>query len=264
DGAIQAAAGPALLAECRTLGGCLTGSAKITSAYALPCKYIIHAVGPIYARAKRQRDGLQADLLRGCYRTSLDLAGEKGGSVAFSCLSTGVYGYPPGEAAEVAVREVRRWCDEEKERKLEEGEGQWRLDRIVFCCFEGKDERAYGEWLPKIFPPTKEELEAAKELHREPQEEVEGSGVIVRKEEMEEALAKKSKTDSQEAGRDDWEAVEKLSETASERATELSDEGEKVEGVELAESDGEEVEKPKMSDSNEVGVRRENKLAKDW
>ena len=76
---------------------------------------------------------------------------EKGGSIAFSCLSTGVYGYPPGEAAEVAIKEVRRWCEEEELRLKEddrEGKGQWRLDRVVFCCFEGKDERAYGEWLP--------------------------------------------------------------------------------------------------------------------
>ena len=81
----------------------------------------------------------------------MELAKEKGGSIAFSCLSTGVYGYPAGEAAEIACREVRRWCEEEGEK---EGDGKkdeiekGRLERIVFCCFEGKDERAYGEWLP--------------------------------------------------------------------------------------------------------------------
>lgn len=150
DGAIHAAAGPSLLDECRALNGCRTGSAKMTSAYDLPSKYIIHAVGPVYQRAKRERDDLPAELLRGCYRTSLQLAAEKGGSIAFSCLSTGVYGYPSGEAAEVATREVRRFLVEEAERG-----GEKRLERVVFCCFEQKDVRAYEEWLPYVFfPPT--------------------------------------------------------------------------------------------------------------
>ena len=96
----------------------------------------------MYARAKRQRAGLQAELLGSCYTTSLDLAAEKGGSVAFSCLSTGVYGYPSGEAAEVVCRAVRGWLEER------ESKGGIGLDRIVICCFERKDERAYEEWLP--------------------------------------------------------------------------------------------------------------------
>ena len=141
DGAIHRAAGPGLLSECRTLNGCNTGSAKITDAFELPCEYVIHSVGPVYYLANRKKQGLAAELLRGCYKTSLDLAGGKGGSVAFSCLSTGVYGYPSGEAAEVATREVRRWLEEE---------GQGKLERVVFCCFEAKDERAYGEWLPYV------------------------------------------------------------------------------------------------------------------
>lgn len=146
DGAIHAAAGPSLLAECRALNGCPTGSAKITSAHELPSKYIIHAVGPVYHRAKRERDDLPAELLRGCYRTSLQLAAEKGGSIAFSCISTGVYGYPSGEAAEVATREVRQFLLEEQERG-----GEGRLERVVFCCFEQKDVRAYEKWLPYVF-----------------------------------------------------------------------------------------------------------------
>ena len=116
----------------------------------------------------------------------------------------------------------------------------------------------------RIFPPTNEELDAAKTLNKESLEEVEGSGVIVRKEETEEPQSKKVKTDPQDAGRDGWEAVEKPSETTSERATELSEEGEKVEGEELAESDGEKVEKPKVSEGNGDGLRVEDKLAKDW
>ncbi|KAI4224475.1 MAG: hypothetical protein L6R36_004639 [Xanthoria steineri] len=149
DGAIHAAAGPDLLRECETLDGCDTGFAKITSAYELPCKYVIHAVGPIYGREKRRRDGLQAELLASCYETSLDLAAEKGGSIAFSCLSTGVYGYPSDEAAEVACRTVRTFLESEKGQKL---------DRVVFCCFLRKDELEYQRLLPMVFPPSEEEL----------------------------------------------------------------------------------------------------------
>lgn len=112
----------------------------MTSAYDLPSSYVIHAVGPIYARARREGPNRPAELLRSCYRTSLQLAAEKGGSVAFSCLSTGVYGYPINEAAEIATREVRRFLRDE--------ESGARLERVVFCCFEGKDVKAYHEWLP--------------------------------------------------------------------------------------------------------------------
>lgn len=139
DGAIHAAAGPDLLEECRALGGCETGSAKITSAYELPSKYVIHAVGPIYRRERRKREGLQAELLASCYNTSLELAAEKGGSIAFSCLSTGVYGYPSDEAAEIACKTVRTFLDSER--------GQ-ALDRVVFCCFLKKDEMQYNKFLP--------------------------------------------------------------------------------------------------------------------
>ena len=87
-----------------------------------------------------ERPGLEKELLRGCYRKALELAVENGcESLAFSAISTGVYGYPSGEAAQVALGEVRRWCDEE---------GSEKLKKIVFCSFEEKDEKAYGEWLP--------------------------------------------------------------------------------------------------------------------
>ncbi|KAI9833928.1 MAG: hypothetical protein M1819_003437 [Sarea resinae] len=145
DGAIHCGAGPSLLEECRTLDGCATGSAKITDAYELPCKKVIHAVGPVYYRAKRE--GKHTQYLRGCYRKSLELAVANGcRSVAFSAISTGVYGYPSGEAAATAIEEVRRFLEKEK--------GGEELDRVVFCVFEAKDERAYTEWLPKFFPPT--------------------------------------------------------------------------------------------------------------
>ena len=139
DGAIHRAAGPDLLKECRTLDGCETGSAKITGAYELPSKYIIHTVGPIFAVARREGPGREEELLRSCYKTSLDLAATKGGSIVFNCISTGVYGYPSMDAALVAGTEVRRWLSEE---------GQGALDRVVFCVFELKDERAYNELLP--------------------------------------------------------------------------------------------------------------------
>ena len=115
----------------------------MTSAHALPSKYIIHAVGPVYHRAKSVSPDRPAELLQSCYRTSLDLAAEKGGSIAFSCLSTGIYGYPSAEAAQVAITEVRRWLEEDEKR-----EGGPRLERVVFCLFEAKDERAYNECIP--------------------------------------------------------------------------------------------------------------------
>ena len=139
DGAIHAAAGPDLLAECETLGGCNTGSAKMTGAYKLPSKHIIHAVGPVYGRENRKRDGLAAELLTSCYDVSLRLAAQKGGSVAFSCLSTGVYGYPSAEAAEIACETVRDFL------KTDEGD---KLDRVIFCCFLKKDEAEYQACLP--------------------------------------------------------------------------------------------------------------------
>lgn len=139
DGAIHRAAGPELLEECETLDGCDTGDAKITDAYNLPCQKVIHAVGPIYFREKRN-GGQHEVLLRGCYRRSMELAEEhKLASIAFSALSTGVYGYPSNEAAEAAVSEVRNFLNEGRAKHLQ---------RIIFCNFMEKDQSAYLEILP--------------------------------------------------------------------------------------------------------------------
>lgn len=139
DGAIHRAAGRELLYECETLDGCDTGDAKITDGYELPCKKVVHTVGPVYWRTKKH--GQHTSLLQSCYRRSLDLAAENGcKSIAFSALSTGVYGYPSKEAAETAIGEVKKWLDTDTKAD--------KLDRIIFCNFMEKDQDAYFECLP--------------------------------------------------------------------------------------------------------------------
>ena len=122
DGAIHRAAGPELLEECRTLGGCDTGSAKITRGYKLKARHVIHAVGPVWHGGKSDEDALLAS----CYRTALDLAAaHEFGSIAFPAISTGVYRFPPDRAARIAVGTV-----------ASELSGDPRgIEHVVFCCF---------------------------------------------------------------------------------------------------------------------------------
>lgn len=141
DGAIHKAAGPELVEECEGLGGCDIGDAKITAAYKLPCQKVIHTVGPVYPTEARKDPGRPEILLRSCYRRSLEVAVQSNvRSIAFSAISTGVYGYPSREAAEAAADEVRRF--------LEAPENAGKLERVIFCNFERKDELAYEEVIP--------------------------------------------------------------------------------------------------------------------
>jgi O-acetyl-ADP-ribose deacetylase (regulator of RNase III) len=132
DGAIHHAAGPELLAECRTLNGCETGGAKITRGYRLPARHVIHAVGPVW-RSKREHECDR--LLASCYRTSLALAAQHGiASIAFPAISTGVYRFPADRAARVAVGTV-----------TEEVDSASGVRHIVFCCFNRDAARHYED-----------------------------------------------------------------------------------------------------------------------
>ncbi len=129
DGAIHRAAGPELLAECRTLGGARTGAAKITRGYRLPAGHVIHAVGPVWHGGEQGEDAALAS----CYREAMRLATEHGcRSVAFPAISTGVYGFPKERATRIAVAEVRA--------ALREG---GRVVKVVFCCFSEEDRALY-------------------------------------------------------------------------------------------------------------------------
>lgn len=130
DGAIHRAAGPDLLAECRTLNGCKTGQAKITKAYRLPCDYVIHTVGPVWHGGKN----CEAELLAGCYRHSLEIAMEHGiRTVAFPSISTGVYSYPVQQAAKIAVQTVRKVVEEHPDA----------LDEILWVLFDERTKLLY-------------------------------------------------------------------------------------------------------------------------
>jgi len=129
DGAIHRAAGQQLVAECMTLNGCPTGEAKITKGYRLKARHVIHTVGPVWHGG---RDG-ERELLQSCYRNSLKLAAKHGlQSIAFPCISTGVYRFPADQAAEIAVESVRQFLETPSS-----------IQTVIFCCFSEADRVKY-------------------------------------------------------------------------------------------------------------------------
>lgn len=133
DGAIHDAAGPELLAECRTLGGCETGDAKMTRGYRLPARHVIHTAGPVWHGGSRR----EPELLASCYRRSLELAAQKKlTSIAFPAISCGVYGYPVEEACRIALREIENFLKDHPEMK-----------RVVLVAFGNDVYQAYSKLL---------------------------------------------------------------------------------------------------------------------
>jgi O-acetyl-ADP-ribose deacetylase len=136
DGAIHRKAGIGLLEECKILGGCNTGEAKITKGYNLKAKFVIHTVGPIYGR----ENGREADSLRGCYWNSLEIAIEnKIKTIAFPAISTGIYGYPKEDAAKIAIKTVRDYIDKNKNI----------IDEVIFVLFSDIDYETYNSLINK-------------------------------------------------------------------------------------------------------------------
>ncbi|MBJ6802364.1 O-acetyl-ADP-ribose deacetylase [Geomonas propionica] len=137
DGAIHRAAGPELLAECRTLGGCPTGEAKITKGYRLPARHVIHTVGPVWHGGGRG----EAELLRSCYRNCFRLAHDNQlASIAFPAISTGVYGYPKRPACRIALEEAKAALAQYPE-----------LQKIIFTAFSAEDADIYRETMQEVW-----------------------------------------------------------------------------------------------------------------
>jgi len=134
DGAIHRAAGPDLLQECKLLGGCQIGEAKLTKGYNLPARFIIHTVGPVW----RGGSGNEAEQLESCYKSTLSLAADQGiSTIAFPSISTGVYGFPINSAALIAVTTVKAYVDS----------AFTEISEITFCCFSSEDLDTYNRVL---------------------------------------------------------------------------------------------------------------------
>ena len=135
DGAIHNAAGPQLLKECRKLGGCETGDAKITQGFNLSAKFVIHAVGPIWNGGSKN----EPNLLKSCYHRSLEVAADnKVKSIAFPCISTGIYHFPKERAAEIAIKTVSAFLSTISS-----------IEKVIFCCFSEKDHSLYQKLLDR-------------------------------------------------------------------------------------------------------------------
>ncbi|XP_017318954.1 ADP-ribose glycohydrolase MACROD2 isoform X2 [Ictalurus punctatus] len=155
DGCIHRAAGHYLYEECHSLNGCETGKAKITCGYDLPAKYVIHTVGPI---ARGNVGMVQKADLASCYKSSLKLVKDYSlRSVAFPCISTGIYGFPNEPAADIALNTVRDWLEENRDK----------IDRIIFCVFLENDYGIYNRKMSDYFPPDNEECEEGNVAHTE-------------------------------------------------------------------------------------------------
>lgn len=137
DGAIHRAAGPELLFECRLIGGCKTGQAKMTKAYNLPCEYVIHTVGPVWNGGQKQ----EAELLANCYLNSMKIAMEKGiRTIAFPSISTGIYRFPVELAAEIAVKTVAQFLQENENR----------FDLVEWVLFDDRTKAVYEHAVEKV------------------------------------------------------------------------------------------------------------------
>ncbi len=135
DGAIHRAAGPGLLAECRTLGGCPTGEARITGGYLLPARFVIHTVGPVYSGKPRD-----AELLAACYENSIKLAADRRlSTIAFPAISCGVYGYPINEACKIAVDTTARMLETTQQ-----------IEKVIFILFSDRDLAVYANYLKSV------------------------------------------------------------------------------------------------------------------
>ncbi|KAK8060855.1 macro domain-containing protein [Apiospora saccharicola] len=245
DGAIHRAAGRALKDECRELGGCETGNSKITDAYNLPCKKVIHTVGPIYDDVHPERSEAA---LRGCYRSSLELAVEHGlKTIAFSGISTGIYGYPSLDACRVACDTVKTFLDKNEEK----------LDKVIFVTFEVKDVRSYDSTLPLYFPPDTEtsvdQEKAAEDQAAEAKAtasklpDVPNSEPVKADTDPEHSLKKQKISDDKEEASDDKEKVEEEQVAEAEAvASKLPD----VPTTDPAEADTDSAQKKKQGDEH--------------
>ena len=136
DGAVHRAAGPELLEACRKLQGCPTGDARITPGFRLKAAHIIHTVGPVYDSGKSG----EPELLRSCYQASMTLVRDHQlKTVAFPCISTGIYGYPKNEACRIAVDTVKKWLEANEFPEI-----------VLFCCFEAEDAKIYEAELSRV------------------------------------------------------------------------------------------------------------------